>query len=84
MGSRKIARVALLATAAALWCRCTSDTTTSSADSLYVPVYYDWTVGYDPLYDPVDPFYYSDPYWTFALSAGRPSASTTCTRSATR
>jgi len=77
MGSRKIARVALLATAAALWCRCTSDTTTSSADSLYVPVYYDWTVGYDPLYDPLDPFYYSDPYWTFALSAGRPSASTT-------
>ncbi len=77
MGSRKIAGVALLATAGALWCRCSDDTTSSSTDATYVPVYYDWTIGYDPLYDPLlDPFYYVDPYWNFVLSAQRPPAST--------
>src|SRR2546426_905294 len=69
MGSRTIARAALLAAAAALCVRCT-DTTTASTGA-YIPVYGDWTVGYDPLYDPtLDPFYYADPTWTLALSAG--------------
>jgi hypothetical protein len=76
MRSPKIAGLALLAAAAPSFPRCTSDTTTSTG-SAYVPVYYDWTVGYDPLYDPtLDPFYYADPFYTFALSAQRPSSST--------
>jgi hypothetical protein len=38
MGSRTIARVALLAAAAALCTRCSNDTTTSSTGA-YIPLY---------------------------------------------
>jgi hypothetical protein len=76
MGSRAIARVALLAAAAALCTRCSNDTTTSST-SAYIPLYYDWTIGYDPFYAAsLDPFYYADPYWALALSAAASPAST--------